>query len=88
METNAIRDALLEILSPKTDKKAKKEAKYVLVVDGKVLQSRPTSKSELKAAAIGIKLKNPSAKVYAYKLQGELSLDLPVAGIELTGEEA
>lgn len=79
--TEDIKSALLEILSPKEDKKVKKEPKYVLVVNGSVLQSRPTCKSELTDAVIAIKLKNPSAKVFAYKLQGELKLDLPVSGI-------
>lgn len=80
--SNEIRDALLEILSPKKDKKAKKLAKYVLVVDGKVLQSQPTNKKELEQATIAIKIKNPSSKIVAYKLQGELSLNLPVSGID------
>lgn len=77
-----IREALLEILSPKKDKKAKKLAKYVIVVDDKVLQSRPTNKAELQQAVIAIKVKNPSSKIIAYKLHGELNLNFPVSGIE------
>ena len=82
--TNAdnIREALLEILSPKKDKKAKKLAKYVLVVDDRVLQSRPNNKAELEQAVVAIKVKNPASKIIAYKLQGELSLNFPVSGIE------
>jgi hypothetical protein len=80
--SNEIREALLEILSPKKDKKAKKLAKYVLVVDGRVLQSQPSNKTELEQATIAIKIKNPSSKIVAYKLQGELTLNLPVSGID------
>lgn len=80
---NDIREALLEILSPKKDKKAKKLAKYVIVVDDKVLQSRPTNKADLEQAVIAIKIKNPSSKIIAYKLQGELNLNFPVSGIEV-----
>lgn len=72
--------ALAEALAPKA-KKSKKEPKYVIVVDGKVLQSRPSNKTELEQAVVAIKLKNPSSKVIAYKLEGELSIELPVGGI-------
>ena len=82
---DTIKEALLEILSPKKAKKAK-TPKYVLVVNDSVCQQRPTSKAELTEAVIAIKLKNPSAKVFAYKLAGELKLDLPVSGLSVAEE--
>lgn len=89
MATNveAIKEALLEILSPKKAKKAK-TPKYVLVVNDIVCQQRPSSKAELTEAVIAVKLKNPSAKVFAYKLAGELKLDLPVTGLSVSEEAA
>ena len=89
MATNveAIKEALLEILSPKKAKKAK-TPKYVLVVNDTVCQQRPSSKAELTEAVIAVKLKNPSAKVFAYKLAGELKLDLPVTGLSVSEEAA
>lgn len=89
MATNveAIKEALLEILSPKKAKKAK-TPKYVLVVNDTVCQQRPSSKAELTEAVIAVKLKNPSAKVFAYKLAGELKLDLPVTGLPVSEEAA
>jgi hypothetical protein len=75
-----IQEALLELIAPKK-KAAKKEPKYVIVVNGVVASQRPTNKKDLEAATIAIKIKNPSAKILAYKLQGELTIDFPVAGI-------
>lgn len=80
-----IQEALLDLIAPKA-KKAKKEPKYVLVVDGIVASQRPSTKKELEGAVVAIKIKKPTAKVLAYKLQGELTMDFPVAGI--TEEEA
>ena len=89
MATNvdSIKEALLEMLSPKKAKKAK-TPKYVLVVNNSVCQQRPTNKAELTEAVIAIKLKNPSAKVFAYKLAGELKLDLPVTGLSIAADSA
>ena len=39
--------------------------------------------SILEQAVIAIKVKNPSSKIIAYKLQGELNLNFPVSGIEM-----
>ena len=89
MTTNvdSIKEALLEMLSPKKAKKAK-TPKYVLVVNDSVCQQRPTNKTELTEAVIAIKLKNPSAKVFAYKLAGELKLNLPVTGLSIDADSA
>lgn len=78
--------ALVDLIAPK--KAAKKSTpKYVLVVDGRVLTQRPANKADLKAAVIALTLKNPSAKILAYKLDGEISVNLPVTGIdEVEGE--
>ena len=78
--------ALVDLITPK--KAAKKSTpKYVLVVDDRVLNQRPTNKKDLKAAVIAITLKNPGAKILAYKLEGEMSLDLPVTGLTADEEE-
>ena len=52
------------------------------------LASRQCGKTQLTEAVIAIKLKNPSAKVFAYKLAGELKLDLPVTGLSIAAEDA
>lgn len=75
-----IQEAIVEMFAPKK-KTAKKEPKFVIVVNGVVASQRPANKKDLEAATVAIKIKNPGAKILAYKLQGELTLDLPVAGI-------
>ena len=75
-------EALMEILAPKKDKKAKTSPKYVMVVDGKVMQSRPGTKAEVLSAAQAIILRRPEAKIEVYKFHSALSIDLPVAGME------
>lgn len=75
-------EALMEILAPKKDKKAKTSPKYVMVIDGKVMQSRPSTKAEVLSAAQAIILRKPEAKIEVYKFHSELSIDLPVAGME------
>ena len=75
-------EALMEILAPKKDKKPKTSPKYVMVIDGKVMQSRPGTKAEVLSAAQAIILRKPEAKIEVYKFHSSLSIDLPVAGME------
>ena len=75
-------EALAEILTPKKDKKAKTSPKYVMVIDGKVMQSRPSTKAEVLSAAQAIILRRPEAKIEVYKFHSNLAINLPVAGME------
>ena len=75
-------EALMEILAPKKDKKAKTAPKYVIVIDGKVMQSRPSTKAEVLSAAQAIILRRPEAKIEVYKFHSALSINLPVTGME------
>ena len=54
-------EALMEILAPKKDKKAKTSPKYVMVIDGKVMQTRPSTKAEVLSAAQAIIIRNQAA---------------------------
>lgn len=76
--------ALADMFAPKKNKKAK-VAKFVLVVDGKALQNRPTTKKEVKKAVVAIAMRNPEAKISLYEYQGDLGFDMPISG--LTTEE-
>ena len=75
-------EALMEILAPKKDKKPTTSPKYVMVIDGKVMQSRPSTKAEVLSAAQAVILRKPEAKIEVYKFHSELSIDLPVVGME------
>ena len=77
----ALVEALMEILAPKKDKKAKTSPKYVMVIDGKVMQSRPSTKAEVLAAAQAIIIRRPEAKIEVYKFHSNLTIDLPVVGM-------
>ena len=80
---NAVKEALLELLSGGVkEKKSKTSPKYVLVVNDRVCQNRPTKKSEVKKAVIALSLKNPSAKVEVYKFEAVATVDLPVGGFD------
>lgn len=80
---NAVKEALLELLSGGVKKeKSKKSPKYVLVVDGKVCQNRPSRKSEVKAAVIALSLKNPATKIEVYRFESAVSVSLPVTGLD------
>lgn len=72
---------MAEILAPKKDKKAKTSPKYVMVIDGKVMQSRPSTKAEVLSAAQAI-IRRPEAKIEVYKFHSNLAINLPVAGME------
>lgn len=79
--TNEILEAIAEALAPKKAKKAK-TAKYVIVVNNRVMDQRPTSKKELKQAVIAVSLANPTAKITVFKDPVEVSVDLPIAGLD------
>lgn len=77
-----VKAVLADLLTGGVKKAKAKAPKYVLVVDGQVLQSRPTSKKELKRAVIAIQLKRPTASFVFYELGGKISIDLPIAGLD------
>ena len=78
--------ALQEMLAPKKTKK-KTTPKFILVVNGAVLQNRPATKKDLIKAAKAIVLRNPEATIEVYKFSGEINVDLPVSGPVLDNEE-
>jgi len=78
--------ALQEMLAPKKTKK-KTTPKFILVVNGSVLQNRPATKKDLIKAAKAIVLRCPEAKIEVYKFSGEISIDLPVSGAMLDEEK-
>lgn len=83
-------EQLAEELAAKTKKtKAKATPKFVLDVNGRLLDQRPTTKKELKDAVVAIKIKNPQAKINVYKFEGSIDVKLPVSGVsvdEVEGE--
>ena len=78
---NQLADALVAL----TDKKAKKSKstpKFVLVVDGKVSQQRPTNKAEVEKAVHAILMVKPTSKIELYKFKSELAIALPISGLD------
>ena len=76
-----ILEALASAISQISDKKAKKSKatpKFVLVVDGKVSQQRPTNKAEVEKAVHAISMVKPTSKIELYKFKSEL----PIAGLQ------
>ena len=80
--------AALSDLSDKKAKKSKTTAKFVLVVDGKVSQQRPTNKTEVEAAVHAILMVKPTSKIELYKFKSELKIALPISGLDGEAEDA
>ena len=88
---NDLLNKLATALSELSDKKAKKQkttAKFVLVVDGKVSQQRPTNKTEVEAAVHAIFRVKPTSKIELYKFKSELKIALPISGLDGEADEA
>ena len=84
-------NVLAEALTSLMDKKAKKTkatAKFVLVVDGKVSQQRPTNKAEVEKAVHAILMVKPTSKIELYKFKAELKIALPISGLDGEADEA
>ena len=80
--------AALADLSDKKAKKSKSTPKFVLVVDGKVSQQRPTNKAEVEKAVHAILMVKPTSKIELYKFKAELKIALPISGLDGEAEEA
>ena len=80
--------AALSDLSDKKAKKSKSTPKFVLVVDGKVSQQRPTNKAEVKKAVHAILMVKPTSKIELYKFKADLKIALPISGLDGEAEEA
>lgn len=74
--------AALSDLSDKKAKKSKSTPKFVMVVDGKVSQQRPTCKAEVKKAVHAILMVKPTSKIELYKFKSELAIALPISGLD------
>ena len=74
--------AALADLSDKKAKKSKSTPKFVLVVDGKVSQQRPTNKAEVEKAVHAILMVKPTSKIELYKFKSELAIALPISGLD------
>lgn len=77
-------NVLAEALTSLMDKKAKKTKttpKFVLVVDGRVSQQRPTNKAEVEKAVHAILMVKPTSKIELYKFKSELAIALPISGL-------
>lgn len=74
--------AALSDLSDKKAKKSKSTPKFVLVVDGKVSQQRPASKTEVEKAVHAILMVKPTSKIELYKFKSELAIALPISGLD------
>ena len=84
---NQLATALAD-LSDKKAKKTKATAKFVLVVDGKVSQQRPTNKAEVEKAVHAILMVKPTSKIELYKFKAELKIALPISGVDGEADEA
>lgn len=78
-------DLIAELESATTIKKTKKQPKYVLVIDGKVIQQRPTNKKDLKKAIAALTCSGKD--IVVYKLEGEVSIDVPFSITDKQNEE-
>jgi len=84
-QSNDILASLAEAIAAISDKKAKKNKatpKFVLVVDGKVSQQRPASKTEVEKAVHAILMVKPTSKIELYKFKSELAIALPISGLD------
>jgi len=81
IDKNEILEVLADALTPKKTKKTK-TAQYVIVVNNRVMDQRPTSKKELKQAIVAISLSQPTAKITVFKNPTEVSVALPITGLE------
>ena len=84
-------NVLAEALTSLMDKKAKKTKttpKFVLVVDGRVSQQRPTNKAEVEKAVHAILMVKPTSKIELYKFKSELAIALPISGLSDEAEAA
>ena len=72
----------LENLSVKKASKKKTTPKFVMVVDGRVSQQRPTCKAEVKKAVHAILMVKPTSKIELYKFKSELAIALPISGLD------
>ena len=77
---NVLAEALTSLMDKKT-KKTKTTPKFVLVVDGKVSQQRPTNKTEVEKAVHAILMVKPTSKIELYKFKSELAIALPISGL-------
>ena len=77
---NQLAEALSD-LSTKKSKKQKITPKFVLVVDGRVSQQRPTNKAEVEKAVHAILMVKPTSKIELYKFKSELAIALPISGL-------
>lgn len=80
--------AALADLSDKKAKKSKSTPKFVLVVDGKVSQQRPTNKAEVEKAVHAILMVKPTSKIELYKFKADLKIALPISGLDGEADEA
>ena len=74
---------LANALSPKAAKRKKaKKPQFALEVNGQLCQQKLANKKEAKAAAIQIKMMDPTATIHLYEYVNEIKVDIPTTGVE------